>query len=215
MPFSGVCCIAVPAGRRCCTITPRRASGFIDITYVQSNKSAGLDVCSTPSLPALEIEDFVVEQIRKLARDPDLAREVFEEASRQQQAAIPRLKAERTRLQRERQHNAQEIKRLVATVAAADNPSPSLTERLSQLEESAGVIDRRLGEIDGEIAAVEQSTVDRGHVGATLAEFGEIWDVLCPQEKTRIVHLLVERVAYEGDQGGVQLVFRTSQSGAA
>ena len=47
------------------------------------------------------------------------------------------LKAERTRLQRERQHNGEEIKRLVATIAAADKPSPSLTERLSELEESA------------------------------------------------------------------------------
>ena len=57
------------------------------------------------------------------------------------------------------------------------------------------------------MAAVEQSAIDPEHVAATLAEFTELWDVLYPQEKTRIVHLLVERVVYDGDQGGIQLIF--------
>jgi len=173
------------------------------VTSVKRGKAA----CPTPSLPAHEIEDFVVEQIKRLARDPELVRSVFEEASRQQQASIPCLKAERTRIQRERQHQGQEIRRLVAAVAAADKPPPSLNERLSQLEESVGVIDRRLGEIDSELAAVEQSSIDSGHVAATLSEFNQLWDVLYPQEKTRIVHLLVERVVYSRDQDGIQLVF--------
>jgi site-specific DNA recombinase len=101
----------------------------------------------------------------------------------------------------------------VAAIAGADKPSPSLTERLGQLEESAGVIDRRLGEIDGEVHAVEQSSIDPEHVAATLAEFTELWDVLYPQEKTRIVHLLVERVIYGGDHGSIQLVFHTDGLG--
>ena len=47
-----------------------------------------------------------------------------------------------------------------------------------------------------------------GDVG-DLARFDLLWEALCPQEKTRIVHLLVERVVYSGDQDGVQVVFRT------
>jgi hypothetical protein len=69
-------------------------------------------------------------------------------------------------------------------------------------------MDRRLGEIDGALAAVERSTIDPGHVAATLAEFTQLWDVLYPQEKTRIVHLLVERVVYSSQHGGIQLVFQ-------
>jgi len=175
---------------------------YVDTTA----QKRGRDACPTPSLPAQEIEDFVVDQIRKLARDPDLAREAFEEASRQQQATIPRLKAERTRLQRERQHKGEEIKRIVAAIASADTPSPSVSERLSQLEESVRVMDQRLGEIDSELAAVGQSTIDPNHVATTLAEFNELWDVLYPQEKTRIVHLLVERVTYMGD-ANMRIVF--------
>jgi hypothetical protein len=145
------------------------------------------------------MDDFVVEQIRKLARDPELAKQVFEEASQQQKASIPGLKAERTRLQRQRQHNGEEIKRLVKTIASSDKPSLSLTERLRELETLAITFDRRLGEIDREIAAVEQSSVDPGHVAAALAEFNQLLDVLYPQEKTRIAHLLIESVTYMGD----------------
>jgi len=39
-----------------------------------------------------------------------------------------------------------------------------------------------------------------------LSRFDLLWDVLYPQERTRIVHLLIERVVYSGDQG-IRLVF--------
>ena len=42
----------------------------------------GRDACPVPSLPAAEIEEFIVEQLRRVARDSDLAREVFDEALR-------------------------------------------------------------------------------------------------------------------------------------
>jgi hypothetical protein len=45
----------------------------------------------------------VVDQIRKLARDPELARQVFEEASRQQKKLIPKLEGERKRLLKDKQ----------------------------------------------------------------------------------------------------------------
>jgi hypothetical protein len=43
-----------------------------------------------------------------------------------------------------------------------------------------------------------------------LSRFDLLWDVLHPQEKTRIVHVMVERVVCSGDQGYVQIVFRES-----
>ncbi len=42
----------------------------------------GRDACPAPSLPAADLEEFIVEQIRRVARDPDLAQEVFDEALR-------------------------------------------------------------------------------------------------------------------------------------
>ena len=55
-----------------------------------------------------------------------------------------------------------------------------------------------------------ESTIDPAHVAATPAEFTELWDVRYPLEKTRIVRLLVKRVVYNGEPGGVQLVFHST-----
>jgi len=54
---------------------------------------------------------------------------------------------------------------------------------------------------------------DADHGAGALAELNELWDVLYPQEKTRIVHLLVERVVYQGDRDGIQVVFRPETFG--
>ena len=137
----------------------------------------------------------------RLARDPDLARQVFEEAARQQQALIPKLEAERKRLQREKQHKGEEIRRLVATIAAADMPSPSVTERLAELEAISTKIGQRLTDIDAELAALEQNRVDPEAVAAALNEFDQMWEVMWPAEQVRILQLVADRVEIRGSGG--------------
>jgi hypothetical protein len=88
-------------------------------------------------------------------------------------------------------------------------PLALLTDPLSQREAPTVFIDRRLGKINSELDAIEHSTIDPEHVAAARTEFSQLWDVLYPQEKTRIVHLLVERVVYKSNQGGSQFVFHS------
>ena len=133
----------------------------------------------------------MVEQIRKLARDPDLARQVFEEASRQQQALIHKLETERNRLQRERQAKSEDIRWLVAAIAAIETPSPSVTGRLAELEAICAGMGRRLMNIDSKPVALEQNRIDPDHVAATLTEFDRMWEVMYPTERSRLIRSLV------------------------
>jgi len=165
----------------------------------------GKEACSTPSLPAQEIEDLVVEQIRKLANDPDMVDRVFTEAEKQRKAKIPRLKAEQKRLQRERQHKQERIKELVAAIGKSSESISSLTESLHELESAAARIDQRLTEIQTELAAINHTTIDRDDLTAALSAFGPVWDELYPAEKTRIVNLLIERVSYDVRSDKIQL----------
>jgi site-specific DNA recombinase len=41
-----------------------------------------------------------------------------------------------------------------------------------------------------------------------LAQFDLLWQRLSPQEQTRVLHLLVERVDYDGREGVVSVTFR-------
>ncbi|MBW2043212.1 MAG: recombinase zinc beta ribbon domain-containing protein [Deltaproteobacteria bacterium] len=114
----------------------------------------GSDACQTPSLPAQEIEDFIVEQIRRMANDPDLIDQVYEQAVKQQRARIPRLKAEQKRLQKERQHKGVRINELVAAIGSSGQPLDSLTDNLKELESMVAQINQRQAEIRDETIVI-------------------------------------------------------------
>ena len=50
-------------------------------------------------------------------------------------------------------------------------------------------------------------------IGVTIAVWGPlsgdpVWEMLSPKEQARIVRLLIERVAYDGENGKLSLTFR-------
>jgi site-specific DNA recombinase len=173
-----------------------------------SKIARGAAECSAPALPAQEIEDFVVAQIRKVARDPDLARQVFTEAAKQQRALIPQVKSEKTRLQRGKQAKGEEIRRLV-DVIGSNGRSAAIGVRLAEVEAVVSNIDRRLAEIESEIENLERSAVDPGHVAQTLAEFDGVWDVMWPGERLALIHSVIASVTCN-DRAGVSIEFRLS-----
>ena len=159
----------------------------------------GPGACTTRSLPAQEIEDFVVEQIRRLARDPDLIRQVFKESIRQRQEQLTRLESERKRLVRQRQQKDDEIRRLVGAIAGTPNPSPALSERLSEMERQAADVDRRLQEIGTQASTLRDQSIDLDGVTAALEEFEAVWGVMGCTERAGTVNSLVSIVACGAD----------------
>jgi len=167
----------------------------------------GKEACATPSLPAQEIEDFVVEQIRKLANDPEMVDQIFAEAEKQRKANIPRLKTEQKRLQRERQHKQERIKELVAAIGRSPESISTLTKSLHELESVVARIDQRLAEIQTELDALNRTTIDKNDVNKALKAFGPVWEELYPAEKIRVVNLLVERVEYGNKSEKIEILF--------
>jgi site-specific DNA recombinase len=166
----------------------------------------GRDACPTPNLPAQEIEDFVVEQIRKLARDPDLVRQVFNEASKQQRAMIPTLESERKRLLKDKQAKGEEIRRLSDAMAAGKRSS-AITERLSELEAVTARIEERVREIDAQLASLQEQAIGPEDVAQKLAEFEGVWGVMHTVEQTQLVQSLIESIKFAGD-GNAKIAFR-------
>ena len=171
-------------------------------TYQKQGPAA----CSTRSLPAQEIEDFVVEQIRKLARDPDLIREVFQESIRQRQEQLTRLESERKRQTRKRQQKGEEIRRLVSAIAGTAGSSPALSERLAEAERQLANVDRRLQEIDAQLTVLRNQPIDLDGVTAALEEFEAVWGMLYPGERSTLVRSVIETVACN-DQGKARVEF--------
>ncbi|MCL4195724.1 MAG: recombinase family protein [Thermoguttaceae bacterium] len=75
----------------------------------------GWQTCPAPSIPAGEIEQFVVEQIKCIGRDSALVQETAAAARRHVEEAVLRLKSERTGLERQMRDDDGEVRRLVAS----------------------------------------------------------------------------------------------------
>ena len=168
----------------------------------------GKDACPTPPFSAPDIEAFVVDQIRQVGRDPQLAHEVFEEAKRQQHDSLARIKSEHDRLIKQKIQRDERARRLTAMLT---NPGDSATvlRSIGEAEEQSATITRRLGELDQEIATAQQADINFDHLKAALAEFDSLWDVLMPHERGQLINSLVERVTCSPDCH-IRVEFRTT-----
>lgn len=165
----------------------------------------GWSECPSPSVPAGEIERFVVEQIKCIGRDPAVVAETVRQVREQTEATIERLNHERDSLQQQlRDDNA----RLQAAAALSDYPER--VSRLADTQEHIRVAERRLTEIDSELITLRGKLVNEAEVASALADFDTMWETLAPREQSRVLELLVERVDYDGERGRISLTFHPS-----
>jgi site-specific DNA recombinase len=165
----------------------------------------GRDQCPAPSVPAGEIERFVVDQIHQIGQDPKLISETIRQVRLQSEDGITHLAEERTSLQQ--QMRAQHAD-LQATASL-----PSTTKRVTQLadlQDRIGITERRLTEIDSELSVLRANQIDESEVTRLLAEFHQTWEALAPRDQARIIELLIERIDYRGKEGQISLTFRPS-----
>jgi site-specific DNA recombinase len=163
----------------------------------------GWQACPSPSIPAGEIERFVVDQIKCIGRDPLVIKETLTEARRQAEQQIERLKAERAELRDRLRDDHAELGRLAAMAHPGD---PRLADAHDRIRDA----ERRVTQIEDELATLDCDLVDEAEVATALADFDAMWDCLAPREQARVFELLVERVAYDGDGGNISITFRPS-----
>jgi len=165
----------------------------------------GWATCPTKSLPAGEIERFVVERIRSIGTDPKLLAEVVRKARADVQERADGLAQDRHELERELKRYATEVKRIVGE----GGRKSTAVSRLADLQQQTTIAEQRLAEIHAQEVALEREQIDESDLGAALKTFDPIWESLSPREQARVVHLLVERVAYDGAKETVAVTFRS------
>jgi site-specific DNA recombinase len=165
----------------------------------------GWHICPSKSVPAGEIESFVVDQIQRIGRDPGLLQATLSAAVAQQEADLKSLAAERKPLAAE----LARLKKDAATASAesANGSASAVVGRLRQLHERLQQVEDRLGAIDDEVSLLEREPVDESEAAAALAEFDGLWESLEPRERVRLIQLLVARVDFDGARGTVAVTF--------
>ena len=153
-----------------------------------SNRNNGADSCPTPSVPAVDMELYVMDLVKERADSPDVIAATAHRAEEEAAERVKALRAERTQLRRERGRVRSTVDRLVEL---------GETEGLAAAKEEAKTLDHRLEEIGAEIEAL-QSGVDADHVGAAIAEWRPLWENLSADERARLVAAMIERAEYDG-----------------
>jgi len=166
----------------------------------------GWHTCPTKSVPALEIEKFVVDQIRALGRDEALVAETIRQAREQGQKRIGELEAERKALGRQLERDSGALRKLAGQIA---NGGP-VTERMADIQDRIRATEQRATQVKEELIALRGKLVDEDEAARTLALFDPIWDTLAPREQARIIRLLIEQVSYDGEKGTVSVSFHPS-----
>ena len=168
--------------------------------------------CPSKSVPAGEIERFVVDRLRAIGSDRALVARVLEEAGAANQRRADELERERQDIEREMRRCASEVRKLVGQIGAerAGGGESPVTARLADLQERIRAAEERVLAIRREITALEAERIDDEDLAAALEGFDSVWEVLSPREQARIVQLLVARVAYDGAKGTVAVTFRPS-----
>jgi len=180
----------------------RRNKRYRYYVCIRAQKN-GWSACPAPSLPAKQLEDFVVEQIKTLGRDPC----VLDDALRATQA---HLQEEVDALQDQRAEVGKAIKdlgRQVGAVAARAGFDEAATHQLGLLQ--AQIHDRQqdAAEINAQIAGLRQRMVNPDELAGAIEAFDPLWETLPPAQKARLVHLLIERVEYDGADETISLTF--------
>jgi site-specific DNA recombinase len=144
----------------------------------------GAAACPNARVAAGPFEVFVANQIRAIGGDEVLLAKTAAASARQAADRREQLADEQRRLGQHRQR-----------VAPGDDAQRRLVEE-------------RLQELREEVVALGNGAVDVERLRTALASFTPVWGELFPAEQERILRLLIERITYHPDGGGVEIELR-------
>ena len=74
-------------------------------------------------------------------------------------------------------------------------------------------LESRQVEIKAELATLDVQAIDRMDLTRALEAFDPLWEVLLTPEKERVLHLLIEKIDYDGATQQLAITWRLSGFG--
>src|SRR5262249_42780086 len=124
-----------------------------------SAQKKGWNTCPSKSIPAAEIEELVVEQVRCVGRDQALLHDVLEQARRQYEERVAELETEQRGLQRNLTNWQGEVLKLSGQIVVGQD-NGSVIGRLADLHERIGSVEERVRKVREQIKAIHEQLVD-------------------------------------------------------
>lgn len=162
----------------------------------------GREACPSRSVPAHEMEQFVVGHIRQVGSDPALIAATAKAFAQQSEQRMDETRHEQRRLEAELWTSQQEMLRSAK--------GPADPDRLANIHERIANARQRIEDLQQESEAIASGVAHTMEAADALQQFDSLWNSLTTREQSRILHLLLDRVDYDGRQNTVSLVFHSS-----
>jgi site-specific DNA recombinase len=146
--------------------------------------------CPSPSLPAAQIEDFVIAQIRRVGQDPGVVRDTLIQSRDQTQKIVERLKKEKNALERAILGHYERLNKAI-TDGANESTFADIQGQIRKKEQ-------RVSEVVDEMTSVSSLMIAESDVRESLGRFQEVWAALSPAEKAKSIHQIVDSIQYDG-----------------
>lgn len=160
-------------------------------------RKRGREACPSRSLPAGEIESFVIERIRAMGADPGLLAETM--------TKIHQIAQREVRIAQKRVKDASAtIRALQAKVTGSVSDASALealSSRLCGTEEELKAARTALNQ-------TEQTSPSEADIREALASFAPLWNAMTAPERARLLSLIVERASYDSAGGTLAITFR-------
>jgi len=197
-----------PCNRRMGHTTAVKSQSRIYRYYTCYNaQKKGWESCPCKALPAMEIENFVLEQVKKAGKDPVVLAMTLSKCRERDGRRRAAAEAELNVLERELKGLHSDLTRASLESSEPANPDSVVGARLADLHEKVQKASERAEALRREIAELVGKEIGKAEVDGALQEFGPVWDALTPREQTALLHLLVQRVEYDAEKGSVSIRF--------
>jgi len=171
----------------------------------QTAQKKGWSSCPYPSLPAGELEQFVVERIKEMTGDRNLLKDVItragEQLNRETQDLVQRRKLRENRARR----ISEDINDL--TRSPAMHATPGVAAELARLQDELVEVEKEIGELNRQIVDLQHRMIDEDELTGALEAFDPMWDRLRPDERARLIHLLVQCIEYDGANDEIAITY--------
>jgi site-specific DNA recombinase len=166
----------------------------------------GWHTCPSKSIPAKQIEDFVIQQIKKVGYAPVLVQEVVTGVADKMQDQLKQLEGERLALGRDTARWNSEIRKTSTLIRPHETDSPAIT-KLADLQERVAHNERRLKDVLSEIKQIGNSLISQQDAETVMTSFDPIWEAMTLRDQIRLIQVVVKQVDYDGETGRVTITF--------
>jgi site-specific DNA recombinase len=171
--------------------------------YCTNARRNGHKACRMANIPAIQIEQFVIDQIKGFATDEGVLEEVLQASQKHQKEIIQKLESERRILRREAIEVSDTLQKLLAQKPVDIDCLAAAQERSREIE----LLSRR---IDQKLEATKSTQIERDEAKRVCEEFDSLWETLTTREQARILHLIVERVDFDNEKSTISIALHSN-----